>query len=86
MQNNEQRSAVFESVRAEIDRWIAKYPVEQRQSAVMAALRLIQDANRGHLTTPLMDEVAAHLNMPPIAVYEVASFYSMYEHKPVGRH
>lgn len=85
MQNNE-RSAVFESVRAEIDLWIAKYPAEQRQSAVMAALRVIQDANRGFLTTALMDEVALYLRMPAIAVYEVASFYSMYEHKPVGRH
>lgn len=73
-------------VRAEIDQWIAKYPDEWRQSACMAALRIVQDSNGGHLTTALMDQVADYLDMPPIAVYEVASFYSMYEHKPVGRH
>lgn len=72
--------------RAEIDRWIAKYPKEWKQSAVMAALRLVQDDNGGSLTRELMDEVATYLDMPPIAVYEVATFYSMYEHKPVGKH
>ena len=72
--------------RAEIDRWIAKYPDGQKQSAVMAALRLAQEQNGGWLSTELMDAVAAYLEMPPIAVYEVASFYSMYELEPVGRH
>jgi len=56
------------------------------QSACMAALRIVQDMNGGHLTTELMDQVADYLDMPPIAVYEVATFYSMYEHKAVGRH
>ena len=72
--------------RAEIDRWAAKYPPEQRQSAVLAALREVQHENGGYLTTELMDAVADYLGMPPIAVYEVASFYSMFELKPVGRH
>jgi NADH-quinone oxidoreductase subunit E len=74
------------ATRAEIDTWVAKYPPEWKRSAVMAALRLAQDQNGGWLTTELMDAVAAYLEMPPIAVYEVASFYSMYELKPVGRH
>jgi NADH-quinone oxidoreductase subunit E len=74
------------SSQTEIDKWIAKYPVEQKQSAVMPALRIVQEANGGWLTRDLMDAVAAYLQMPPIAVYEVASFYSMYEHKPMGRH
>jgi len=73
-------------VRAEIDAWIAKYPVEWKQSAVMAALRVVQDANGGSLTNALMNDVAAYLDMPQIAVYEVATFYSMYELKPVGKH
>jgi len=72
--------------RAEIDRWCAKYPAERRQSAVMAALRIAQEQNGGWLTTELMDAVAAYLGMPKIAVYEVATFYSMYELDPVGRH
>lgn len=70
----------------EIDLWIAKYPVEERQGAVMAALRIVQDANDGSLNQDLMDAIAEHLDMPPIAVYEVATFYSMYEHKAVGKH
>lgn len=72
--------------RAEIDKWIAKYPTEQKKSAVMAALRIVQDQNGGWLTNELMDAVAEYLEMPPIAVYEVATFYSMYELKPVGQH
>lgn len=72
--------------RAEIDKWIAKYPADQKQSAVMAALRIMQDANGGHLTSEIMDAVADYLDMPSISVYEVATFYSMYEHKPVGKH
>ncbi|MCU7882201.1 MAG: NAD(P)H-dependent oxidoreductase subunit E [Candidatus Thiodiazotropha sp. (ex Lucinoma aequizonata)] len=73
-------------VRAEIDRWVAKYPAEWKQSAVMGALMIVQDENGGWLTNQLMDQVAAYLDMPSIAVYEVATFYSMYELKPVGKH
>lgn len=73
-------------IRAEIDQWVAKYPDEWKQSAVMAALRVVQDANGGRLTEELMNQVADYLDMPPISVYEVATFYSMYEHKPVGKH
>ena len=72
--------------RAEIDHWLNRYPADQKQSAVLAALREVQHENGGYLTTELMDAVADYLGMPPIAVYEVASFYSMFELKPVGRH
>jgi NADH-quinone oxidoreductase subunit E len=72
--------------REEIDRWLKKYPPDQKQSAVLAALREVQHENKGFLTVPLMDAVADYLGMPRIAVYEVASFYSMLETKPVGRH
>ena len=71
---------------AAIDKWIAKYPEDQKQAAVIPALHLVQDANGGYVTTALMDELACYLEMPEIAVYEVASFYSMFEHKPVGKH
>ena len=70
----------------EIDTWIKKYPEDQKQSAVMSALRIAQDQNRGYLTEDLMDAVAEYLDMRPIAVYEVATFYSMYELEPVGKH
>jgi len=77
---------ISEQSRADIDGWIKKYPEEQKRSAVMAALRIVQDQNNGHLTNDLMDAVAEYLDMPTIAVYEVATFYSMYELEPVGRH
>jgi len=72
--------------RSEIDRWIAKYPADRKQSAVLAALREVQHENQGYLTTELMDAVAEYLEMPPIAVYEVGSFYSMLETEKCGRH
>ena len=71
--------------RTRIDREVAKYPADQKQSAVMAALAIAQHEN-GWLSTSLMDDVAAHLGMPPVAVYEVATFYTMYDLKPLGRH
>jgi len=77
---------ISDQSRAEIDRWIKKYPEEQKPSAVMSALRIVQDQNNGYLTNDLMDAVAEYLDMPSIAVYEVATFYSMYELEPVGRH
>jgi NADH-quinone oxidoreductase subunit E len=80
------KELLTQKTRDEIDVWITKYPQGQQQSAVMYALKLAQDQNGGWLTTELMDAVADYLDMPPIAVYEVASFYSMYEHKPVGKH
>ncbi len=70
----------------DIDTWVAKYPPDQKQAAVMAALRIVQDANQGHLTDELMVAVAGYLEMPKISVYEVATFYTMYELKPVGKH
>ena len=69
---------------AKIDKAIAKYPADQKQSAVMAALTIAQD-EQGWLSTATMDFVARYLDMPPIAVYEVASFYAMYDLKPVGK-
>ncbi|MDH5182356.1 MAG: NADH-quinone oxidoreductase subunit NuoE [Gammaproteobacteria bacterium] len=72
--------------RAEIDKWVAKYPQGQQQSALMSALRIAQDQNGGWLTDALMDAIAEYLQLDPIAVYEVATFYSMYELQPVGKH
>jgi NADH-quinone oxidoreductase subunit E len=80
------KNLLSEHAREEIDHWVSKYPADQKQSAVLAALREVQHENNGYLTTALMDAVAAYLDMPAIAVYEVASFYSMLETKAVGRH
>jgi NADH-quinone oxidoreductase subunit E len=73
-------------VRAEIDHWVAKFPPDRKRSAVISALHAVQHENQGFLTPALMDAVAAYLGLPDIQVYEVASFYSMFETKPVGRH
>ncbi len=72
--------------RQEIDGWLERYPPDQRQSAVLAALREVQHENGGYLTRELMDAVADYIGMPEVAVYEVATFYSMFELEPVGRH
>jgi len=73
-------------VREEIDRWVAKFPPDRKRSAVISALHAAQHENHGFLTTDIMDAVAEYLGLPAIQVYEVASFYSMFETKPVGRH
>ena len=83
-QNKAERLSVH--ARAEIDKWLAKYPPDRKRSAVLAALREVQHENGGYLTNELLDAVADYLELPAIAVYEVASFYSMFELKPVGRH
>jgi NADH-quinone oxidoreductase subunit E len=67
-----------------IDHEVGKYPSDQKQSAVMAALAIAQDEH-GWLSAEAIDAVAHHLGMPPVAVYEVASFYAMYNLKPTGR-
>jgi NADH-quinone oxidoreductase subunit E len=72
--------------RAQIDAWVAKYPMERRQSAVLAALHIVQRQNGGWVSRELMDAVADYLGMPRIRVYEVGTFYSMIELEPVGRH
>ncbi|MGB6977041.1 MAG: NAD(P)H-dependent oxidoreductase subunit E [Gammaproteobacteria bacterium] len=79
-------SLISESVRKEIDRWLKKYPPEHKQSGVLYALRVVQEQNSGWLTVELLDAVADYLQIPKITVYEVATFYSMYNLKPVGRH
>ena len=68
-----------------IDREVAKYPPDQKQSAVMSALAIAQD-EKGWLAPETMDFVANYLGMPPVAVYEVASFYEMYNREPTGRY
>ena len=75
---------ISDDSKRKIDREIAKYPVDQKQSAVMSALAIAQDQH-GWLSNAVMDEVAQYLGMPTIAVYEVATFYNMYNLKPTGK-
>ena len=73
-----------EHTKARFDRELAKYPADQRQSAVMACLTIIQQ-ERGWVSPESEQEVADHIGMPAIAVHEVATFYNMYNQKPVGQ-
>ncbi len=73
-------------VREEIDHWVAKFPEGRQRSAIIGALQAVQHENKGYLTSELMDAVASYLDLPKIQVYEVATFYSMFETEPVGRH
>jgi NADH-quinone oxidoreductase subunit E len=73
-------------VKAEIDRWKARFPEGRERSAVISALHAVQHENHGYLTAESMNAVAEYLNLPTIQVYEVATFYSMFQTRPVGRH
>jgi len=73
-----------DSTRARWDREVAKYPADQKQSAVMACLAIVQQ-EEGHVSQEAEAAVAAHLGMPPIAVHEVTTFYNMYNQQPVGQ-
>jgi len=86
MTDAQARALLGAEVCAEIDHWLAKYPPDRKRSAVLAALRAAQHHNGGYLTRPLMDAVATYLELAPVQVYEVSSFYSMLETQPVGRH
>ncbi len=71
---------------AEAQKHIAKYPEGKQQSAVMPLLHMAQRQNGGHVTQEIMEYIADYLDMPPIRVQEVATFYTMYQHKPVGQY
>ena len=73
-------------VKDEIEHWKARFPVDRQRSAVISALLAVQHENSGYLTVEQMNAVAAYLDLPTIQVYEVATFYSMFQTKPVGRH
>jgi NADH-quinone oxidoreductase subunit E len=84
--SSEVKIQLSDHAREEIDHWIAKFPQGRQRSAVIAALHIVQHENEGYLTRELMDAVGEYLDLPPVQVYEVASFYSMFETEKVGRH
>ncbi len=83
---NTATAGLSEHVREELDLWVGRFPEGRQRSAIIAGLRAAQHENQGYLTQDLMDAVAAYLSVPPIQVYEVATFYSMFETEAVGRH
>lgn len=84
--NENKVSLLSPEICRQIDEWNLRYPPENKRSGVFEALRLAQESNGGYLTTDLMNAVAEYLDLPNIAVYEVATFYSLYHLEPVGRH
>ena len=84
--NGEKMALLTEHTRHEIDEWIARFPAGRQRSATLSALRFAQEQNNGFLTPEIMDAVAEYLRLPSIQVYEVATFYSMFETHPCGRH
>jgi NADH-quinone oxidoreductase subunit E len=83
--NAEVKIQLSEHAREEIDQWIEKFPEGRQRSAVIAALHIVQHENQGYLTPELMNAVAVYLDMPVVQVFEVATFYSMFETAKVGR-
>ncbi|MFZ9667460.1 MAG: NADH-quinone oxidoreductase subunit NuoE [Steroidobacteraceae bacterium] len=84
--NGEKVALLTEHTRHEIDEWIARFPAGRQRSATLSALRFAQEQNNGFLTPEIMGAVAEYLRLPSIQVYEVATFYSMFETHPCGRH
>ena len=80
------QTVLTDATRAKIDHWVAKFPPERQRSAVIQALMAAQDQNGGWLSPELITGVAAYLEIPAAWAYEVASFYSMFDLEPVGRH
>lgn len=73
-------------LREQLDAWIVKYPAGRAQSAVIPCLHILQAANDGWLSKPVMNALAGYLGIPAISVYEVATFYTMFDLEPVGKH
>ena len=84
--NGPRKTDLIQDMREGIDYWLLKFPSDQKQSAVIGALTCVQEKNGGYLTQELIERVAEYLDIPMISVLEVASFYSMFDLKPVGRH
>jgi NADH-quinone oxidoreductase subunit E len=80
------KALLNEGTRASIDHWVSKFPPEQKRSALIQALIAAQNQNGGWVSKDMIEAVADYLDLPPVWAYEVASFYSMIDQKPVGRH
>lgn len=83
---NSDNAVLNDTVKTAIDEELKKYPPEQKQSALLAALRFAQEQHQGQLTEALIIAVADYLTIPSVNAFEVATFYSLYDLKPVGRH
>ena len=78
-------AVLTENIKGKIDTWISKFPIGKQRSAIIGSLHAVQEQNQGYLTPELMNAVADYLDLPHIYIYEVATFYSMFQTEPVGR-
>ena len=85
MRLTDELSNLSAHVKDEIDHWKARFPEDRQRSAVISALHAVQHENNGYLTAEQMNAVAEYLDLPTIQVYEVATFYSMFQTREVGR-
>ena len=77
---------ISKNAKKQIDSWIVKYPAKRKRSALIAALKIVQDENGGYLNEKLISVVADYLEIEKISAQEVATFYTMYEHKKIGKY
>lgn len=85
-QNVDPMVALTDSTRAHIDHWVSKFPADRKRSAVIQGLMAAQEQNGGWLSDEIIAATARYLDIPPVWAYEVATFYSMFDLQPVGRH
>ena len=85
-QNVDPRVALSDATRSHIDHWVAKFPPDRKRSAVIQGLMAAQEQNGGWLSDEIIAATARYLDIPPVWAYEVATFYSMFDLQPVGRH
>ena len=84
--NVDPQQVLSDATRAHIDHWLTKFPPDRKRSAVLQGLHAAQEQNGGWLNDELIAAVAKYLDLPPVWAYEVATFYSMFDLQPVGRH
>jgi len=86
MIKTKEKFIISDAVKQEIDRWCLKYPKENKRSVVIPALLFVQKQNNGWLSDAAMEALSTYLDLPPIMIYEVATFYDMYNLSPIGKH
>lgn len=86
MTGEQTKEVLSDKVKAQIDEWLKKYPENQKRSALLPALHIAQAEHAGWLSKEIIEAVALYLEQPPICAFEVATFYSMYDLEPVGKH
>lgn len=86
MTEKTQQYILSDEVKTKINHWLEKYPPEQKRSALIPALHIVQDTHQGWLSEAALEAVADYLGLPKVEVFEVVTFYTMFNLKPIGKH